>query len=73
MIPYNIRSDWPLGCGKAVRSYLPTDAEKAILALVGRSAPVAVSGARDDPEQALANLLTALQTLGLITDTTTPT
>lgn len=32
-----------------------------------------VSGARDDPESALANLLTALANLGLITDTTTPT
>ena len=34
-------------------------------------APVAVTGARDDPEAALANLLAALQTLGLIADSTT--
>ena len=33
--------------------------------------PVTVSGARDTPEEALANLLAALETLGLITDSTT--
>ena len=33
--------------------------------------PVAVIGARDDLEAALANLLTALESLGLITDSTT--
>jgi uncharacterized membrane protein len=32
--------------------------------------PVAVEGDREDPEDALANLLTALETLGLITDST---
>lgn len=36
--------------------------------LVG--APVEVLGDRDDPESALANLLAALETLGLITDST---
>ena len=36
-----------------------------------RLAPVAVTGARDDPEAALANLLVALASLGLITDSTT--
>ena len=35
------------------------------------NAPVTVTGARDTPEAALANLLIALQTLGLITDSTT--
>ena len=35
------------------------------------NAPVYVTGARDTPEAALANLLTALETLGLITDSTT--
>ena len=35
------------------------------------NAPVDVTGARDAPEEALANLLTALETLGLITDSTT--
>ena len=35
------------------------------------NAPVTVTGARDAPEEALANLLTALETLGLITDSTT--
>ena len=38
------------------------------------TAPIAlgtVSGARDDPEAALANLLTALSNVGLINDTTT--
>lgn len=34
---------------------------------------VDVTGARDTPEEALANLLTALETLGLITDSTTVT
>ena len=33
--------------------------------------PVMVTGARDDLEAALANLLTALESLGLITDSTT--
>jgi hypothetical protein len=33
--------------------------------------PVAVTGARDETEGALANLLTALESLGLITDSTT--
>lgn len=32
---------------------------------------VEVTGARDEPEGALASLLTALETLGLITDSTT--
>ena len=36
-------------------------------------APVEVTGARDDPEGALASLLSALATLGLITDSTTET
>lgn len=35
------------------------------------NAPLPVTGARDTPEEALANLLTALATLGLITDNTT--
>lgn len=38
-----------------------------------RRAPIDVTGARDTPEEALANLLTALATLGLITDSTTET
>ena len=33
--------------------------------------PVAVTGARDDPEAALANLVAALERLGLIVDSTT--
>jgi len=37
------------------------------------SAPVDVTGARDAPEEALANLLAALEELGLITDSTTAT
>lgn len=40
------------------------------LALIGNYAPRSVSGARDDPEAALANLLAALETLGLIDDNT---
>ena len=50
---------------------LPTDKEKTILQAIAYSAPVTVSGARDDPEAALATLLTTLATLGLITDNTT--
>jgi hypothetical protein len=34
-------------------------------------APLSITGARDTPEEAFANLLTALATLGLITDNTT--
>jgi hypothetical protein len=38
-----------------------------------RRAPVDVTGARDTPEQALANVLAALERLGLIVDSTTAT
>jgi hypothetical protein len=49
---------------------LPTGKEKDLLNdLV--DAPEEVTGARDDPEGALANLLAALESLGLITDSTT--
>jgi len=50
---------------------LPTAREKARLATIARGAPVTVAGARDDPEGALANLLQALEELGLIVDGTT--
>ena len=36
-----------------------------------RTAPVTVTGARDTPEEALADLLDALEKLGLIVDSTT--
>ena len=36
-----------------------------------RPRPIEVTGARDNPEAALAILLAALQTLGLIKDSTT--
>ncbi len=36
-----------------------------------RQAPLEITGARDDPEEALANLLEALEQLGIITDSTT--
>lgn len=36
-----------------------------------RPRPIEIDGARDDPEAALANLLTALEKLGLIVDSTT--
>jgi len=49
----------------------PSPAEKSKLEVIDQNAPVAVTGARDAPEEALANLLTALATLGLITDNTT--
>ena len=53
---------------------LPTEKEKDILAdLVAGGLAIEVTGARDDPEAALANLLTALADLGLITDSTTAT
>jgi hypothetical protein len=35
-----------------------------------RAAPVLVTGARDAPEEALASLLAALESLGLIADST---
>ena len=50
---------------------LPNERQKALLAALAQEAPVTVSGARDDPEAALANLLAALEALGLITDNTT--
>lgn len=51
---------------------LPTHREKDILAdLASGSPPIAVTGARNNTEAALANLLAALETLGLITDSTT--
>lgn len=50
---------------------LPDERQKALLAELAGEAPAAVSGARDDPEAALANLLAALETLGLIVDSTT--
>jgi hypothetical protein len=52
---------------------LPDEREKAILAALAAAAPVTVSGARDDPEGALAALLSALEALGLIADSTTAT
>lgn len=51
---------------------LPNDRQKDILNKLSlQTPPVTVSGARDDPEAALASLLNALDTLGLIDDTTT--
>ena len=50
---------------------LPNERQKALLAVLAVHAPVTVSGARDDPEAALANLLAALEELGLIADSTT--
>jgi hypothetical protein len=52
---------------------LPNDTEKAILTTLREQAPVSVSGARNNPEAALADLLAALEVLGLITDNTTAT
>jgi hypothetical protein len=50
---------------------LPSEREKARLREIAENAPVTVSGARDDPEGALEDLLDALEDLGLITDNTT--
>ena len=52
---------------------LPNQKEKSDLSTIGANAPIDITGARDTPEEALANLLTALATLGLITDSTTAT
>ena len=52
---------------------LPDEREKGLLAALALNAPAAVSGARNDPEAALANLLAALEALGLIADGTTAT
>ena len=50
---------------------LPNIDEKAKLHVLSANAPIEITGARDDPEAALKNLLTALATLGLVTDSTT--
>ena len=50
---------------------LPSAKEKALLRILGDNAPEEITGARDDPEAALANLIAALETLGLITGSTT--
>ena len=54
-----------------IDALLPSPREKDKLRTIGEEAPETVSGARDTPEEALANLLTALDNLGLITDSTT--
>jgi len=56
---------------RAIDRRLPTDDEKAKLQTLASGAPIEITGARDVPEEALANLLAALATLGLITDSTT--
>lgn len=52
---------------------LPTDHEKAFLEQLTAQAPRTVSGARDDPEEALADLISELARLGLVKDSTTET
>ena len=52
---------------------LPSAAEKDLLEVLRASSPITVSGARDDPEEALVSLLDALDDLGLIKDSTTET
>jgi len=54
-----------------IDSNLPTALEKAKLQIISEKSPGNVTGARNTPEAALANLLVALETLGLITDSTT--
>jgi hypothetical protein len=54
-----------------IDALLPSDGEKSKLQVIAAEAPVTVTGARDTPEEALANLLTALETLGMIIDGTT--
>ena len=54
--------------GPADRNFRALD-----VAVEGLTGAVSVTGARDDPEEALANLLTVLAGLGIITDDTTAT
>lgn len=56
---------------RIIERRLPTDDEKDILRVLSAEIPIEITGARDDPEEALANLIAALETLGLITDSTT--
>ena len=56
---------------RVIDERLPLHHETNLLRTLALSAPIDITGARDDPEAALANLLTALETLGLITDSTT--
>ena len=56
---------------RTIDRHLPTPSEKDKLEIIDANAPIEVTGARDDPEAALANLLNALAALGLITDSTT--
>lgn len=62
--------DWA-GKREAIRA--ESDGTQAMIGFLGAPAVVrpAVTGSRADPEQALASLLTALASLGLITDSTT--
>ena len=57
----------------AIDRRLPDERQKALLAGLAQEAPAAVSGAREDPEGALANLLAALEALGLIVNGTSAT
>jgi len=63
------------GAGQAshdeIDQRLPDVRQKALLETLGSKARVTVTGARDNPEAALANLLDALEDLGLIADSTT--
>ena len=71
-----MHSDLPDGGStphQTIDEQLPTGDEKAKLQTLAQNAPIDITGARDDTEAALANLLTALETLGLITDSTTAT
>lgn len=65
------------GTPSAANKYVTADDAPAALAngriIRAGAAKPDVTGARDTPEAALANLLTALAALGLITDSTTAT
>lgn len=56
---------------RVIDERLPAHHEANLLRQVALSAPITVTGQRDNPETALANLLTVLASLGLITDSTT--
>ena len=66
-------SSWWLQTSTGSPSLFIWDSENWILVGLGSSgADRTVTGTRDDPESALANLLTTLEELGIIVDGTTP-
>jgi hypothetical protein len=72
--PSQSRPDRATGSSSGDGSFGVTDPKEAeVLRTPAEEVRQTVTEARDNPEEALANLLTALETLGLITDSTTAT